>query len=334
MTRPQTPPQPGEHMTTLKRWTWLFLAGGLFLAMLLQAVVPIPREKLYIEAILDAGHVPLFTLFTVLLLSLLLEVGRVRRAPRAVVYAFVLAVAAGMGLVTELLQSRVARDADATDFGRDLFGALAAVFLVMSWRARIQLRAPAVIWSLAVAGLLSGIAGVWAPASVLMDYRARDAAFPILADFEQDWEGTFLVERGTSTRIVAPPTGWDRDHGRVLATLFEEGDLPAISLLEPQSNWSGFTEMEFDVFLPDSTPLDLFVRIDDNSHNGAYSDRYNGTFALLPGQNHVVVPLEEVKQAPRTRAMNLHAVRSISFFGGKEFRGVTLYFDNLQLTKN
>jgi hypothetical protein len=317
-------------MTVLRKWIWFCMMGGLLLAMLAQAVAPIPRERLYIEAILDAGHVPLFSVFTLVLLSLLLEVGRIRRRPRALAFALAFAVAAMMGLVTEYLQSRVSRDADLMDFERDLFGAGAAILLSMAWTER-RARGTLIAGLLVVGAGACVIAGFVEPAAVLLDYRARDESFPVLASFDDGWEETFLTGRESAFRLTVAPDGWAGDRGDVLVAEYEATDYPALTLREPQSDWSAYTQLEFDVFNGESTGIDLLVRIDDNSHNGYYSDRYNGRHPLDRGANRVTIQLEDVRQAPRSRSMNLHAVRSLTFFLEKVGRPVTLYFDDLRL---
>ncbi len=324
-------------MTQLRRWTWIALAGSLLLAMLAQALAPIPRERIYIEALLDAGHVPLFTVFTLLVLSLLLEVGRVARRQRSTAYILTLLVAIAMGAITELLQSRVGRDADFWDFVRDLCGAGAAIALAIAWRqlwrSAHRQRAPIQVGLLVLVAFVFWGFGLSAPLSTLMNYRARDAQFPVLASFDGDWERTFVRSRDSEVRAVAPPPAWKGRKGRVLRVRYEAKEYPAVILQEPVSDWSAYDFLEFDVYNPDSTAVDLIVRIDDNSHNGYYSDRYHGTFSIGPGVEHLVIPLEEVKQAPRSRAMNLRAMHSLTLFLGEMDRPWTLYFDHIELTR-
>jgi hypothetical protein len=74
--------------------------------------------------------------------------------------------------------------------------------------------------------------------------------------------------------------------------------------------WQGYQTFACDIYLSGNTPLGLTIRINDNGHNQEYPDRYNHTFTLQPGPNHIDVPLLNVEKAPRTRRMDMEHIIS------------------------
>jgi VanZ family protein len=323
-------PTPDDDMTLLRKGIWSCLMAALLGGMVVQAILPIPRERLYIEAFLDLGHIPLFTVFTLLLLSLLLELRRIDDRPRWVAYALTLAVALFMGALTEYLQSLVARDPSSLDFERDVAGAVAAIGFAITWR-QWGLRRRGVAWAGLVLALGSWTLGALGPLGVFVEYGRRDASFPVLADFEGDWVETFLNGRDVDYEVVPAPESWAGHGGRVLSVNYHAVEYPAVTLVEPVSDWSGYDRLDFDVFNPQSRDVELMLRIDDNGERHRYGDRYDGRRPLQPGPNHISIPLSEIREAPRSRTMNLHAIQHLTFFLGVVDQPTRLYFDDVQL---
>ena len=100
---------------------------------------------------------------------------------------------------------------------------------------------------------------------------------------------------------------------------------------EPFPDWREFQLLTFDVYSPLDTTISLNVRVDDSLHNGDYSDRYNGSFDILPGGNQIMISLSEVEPAPYLREMDMSAIRALHIFIADSNDDLVLYLDNIRL---
>lgn len=303
--------------------------GGVFALTQL----PLPHRSLVTDAILDAGHAPLFAVFTWFAWTRL-----ERSGTRSTVVALggALVLAAILGGLTELAQVFTARNADAGDLLRDLAGAAAVAALVLAGRGTQQLRprqrrpARALLSMLLVALIAIPVLPL---VDVALAYRHRDASFPVLLDFERDRERVFVRLREAELEFVPrPASGSSSRAGRAARVTFEPADFPAIILQEPRADWSAHEWLEFDVFLGAGEPPDLYLRIDDAIHDETYTDRFNRALALEVGWNAFRIPLAEVRDGPRIRALDLVRVRSLAFFVHPSTERRSLLFDRIRLT--
>ncbi|MCD6405670.1 MAG: beta-galactosidase trimerization domain-containing protein [Planctomycetes bacterium] len=147
----------------------------------------------------------------------------------------------------------------------------------------------------------------------------------VLDDFEDGrikWRGSF---RGSIVAQYAT-------HGeKAFKVVFESGvKYPGIEAAKIDSNWRGYDALRMDVFNPQGAPIGVTVRIDDDRSTGYFS-RYNGEFLLVNGQTFVEIPLGRLRAGDR--ALDLSKIRLFMIFMSSPDRDVTLYFDNLRLTK-
>ena len=235
------------------------------------------------------------------------------------------------GLGTEFVQKFGARDAGWTDFVRDLLGGGAALLLAMAF----EQRRPFVKVVGALGALVLIGAGLAELVSVHLDYRARDAAFPLLAGFDAPWESRFVHGRDADLVVMPAPSGWSGVAGTPSGRLDARvADYPSLSVREPFPDWRGHEALQFEVWSELAEPVDVTVRIHDRHHNNGYSDRYNGGFRIEPGSNHISIPLESVRGAPRGRTLDLASVAGMSVFLDHPTQPVRLWFSEIRLTAN
>jgi len=118
-----------------------------------------------------------------------------------------------------------------------------------------------------------------------------------------------------------------------LKVRFSPGEYPGISLDHLSRDWAGFSWLSLDAFNEESTAMRIIIRINDARHNMEFTDRFNEAFILLPGDNHVLIPLARVRNAPRSRFMDMTDIVNVCIFFPKLVSPGSLYFDNFRLEK-
>ncbi len=265
-------------------------------------LVPLPIPPTYAaQTIENAGHTPLFamgTLFVMLVLRHDFRVDGVRR------YVFAGAIGIATGLLSEAIQQPFHRDASWEDVFADTVGvvlALAVVACVDRWsESRRLLRACMVCVALACIAIY-----VTPLVDMTRAYVYRNGQFPALATFDSRLALYWLVHYGCRSQI--------RD-GR-LEVEFQASTYPGVSFFEPVPDWRAFHTLVVDVANPDADVLNLVVRVHDIGHGDAYSDRFNRSFNLGPGERRVIeIALADVQRAPRNRLMNMAQISDVTLF--------------------
>lgn len=301
-------------------------AGSAVLAAL--AILPSHQNTRRFDALLDAGHVPAYALFAVVAWW---AIRSVRWFSDRWTSVLAFGVAGLVGAGTELLQYFGPRNADLGDLGRDLAGAAAGLLLVAA-ATGIPFAARWARGVLAVLAFSIGALALVPVGLVFRDYAARDAAFPMMLDFEARFELRFLELRDAWLAAVPRPEPFAGEHDEHagLVTYLPAG-LPALMLREVVADWSAYDRFVFEAVVPDTSGLELLVRIDDQAHGGRYGDRFDARFSLDPGHNRISIDLTDIERAPRSRAMDLRRMRSVTFFLDEPSERTRLYLDRVRL---
>jgi hypothetical protein len=213
------------------------------------------------------------------------------------------------GALVELAQSAAGGTADPWDVVRDGVGAAAVLLAVASlWR---DVGAP-VRWGLRALALALVLAAFTSCARALADEARAVRQLPVLADFRDASQIDRFRSSPWSSCAFVRPEGAGKS-GALLLHL-GPGPYPGLWLAYFPRDWSGWSEFSFDCTNPSATPLDVTVRIEDSRHTGNFEDRFNGKFVLVPGRNHVRIPLAEVRSAPRGRELELGEVAAVGVF--------------------
>jgi hypothetical protein len=324
----------------MRRLALASLAAVLLIAL---HVAPLPGHNRLWWALSDALHAPGFALVAIFAMAAMPAIGRLdpmrsrRRWPGGATptrYAAAFVVTMVIASLAEWSQTIGPRTESLADWLRDALGAAAGLALhaLFGRRARDATGAGrALVWTgrlAIIAVLATGFVPVaqWGHA-----YLRREAAFPVLGAFEAGWETLLWRPRGGSLDLVAPPPGWPREGTRVARIQLEPGRYPGVSLAEPHADWTGYEALELSLFSPEPEPITLWLRIHDAEHENAYADRYNTRFEVVPGQQTLRIPLENVRKAPRERELDLSRVAGLALFlaGLEEPR--TLYLDDVRL---
>ena len=228
-----------------------------------------------------------------------------------------------LSVVIEVVQLNVGRQASVGDVFNNLVGCLLALYFC-------QLR-----WLLSRAGQW-GVRGLlflllfWSLSplfSIAVDRLVAHHRHPIVADFETPfersrWSSEFPLEivQGESKRL--------------LAHLEPVGPYPRVSLIPRVSDWRGYTTLQFEIYNSGDQTWQLYFRINDSAHDERgmrYNDRFNTEWPLKPGWNRFQVDLQQVREAPASRPMNMEHIAKVTFYFMDEPSLTTIQLDNLIL---
>jgi len=75
----------------------------------------------------------------------------------------------------------------------------------------------------------------------------------------------------------------------------------------------------------------LNIRINDVQHTQEYSDRFNRCFTVHPGINKIIIPLDNVINAPLGRKMDMNHIQTICVFARNVTDEFVAWFDDFIL---
>lgn len=313
----------------------MVLRLALVVALLaLLAFVDAPEQTLFWIALFDAGHALLFGVVALLVRGLLdlmrPATGGARASAQAFCATLVLAAASE---IVQLFQP--ARDASVGDFLRDSAGAAASLLfhLVLTRSGPAGGRRGTRLGLVLSTCGVSLLVAVAVPFLRVVDtYRQRNRAFPTLVALDgSSWERQFLSTGGADlVRGVGPSaTGWAG--GPTALLNLRPGTYSGLVLDEPYPDWRGFKRLVLPVFSDDDVPLTLTVRVHDAWHNQRLDDRFNQRFVVTRGPHLIVIPLDDVRRAPRGREMDLGRIRGIVLFAYRLGRPAHVYLGPFRL---
>ncbi|MBI5552544.1 MAG: hypothetical protein HY911_13640 [Desulfobacterales bacterium] len=272
----------------------------------------------------DLGHIPAFGLFAYMLVSRWKKLATSRLGTQLLV---VLGAMALLGLGIELIQLRIGRMFSWLDLRKNMIGAALGLFCCAPAAKELP---KALHWGLKF--VLIGLV-LWEAAPVgraLFDEIVAGRQFPLLSGLEtpferERWSGDaqYFVQRRVYSQGRA-------SLGVALGTEMYSG----VSLNYFPRDWRGFTFLSIDVFNPEPEPIDLTCRVNDTEHNRRgyhYTDRFNRTYRFEPGWRTITIALEEIRNAPEQRPMQMEQIDNFAIFAVRLARPRTIYIDNVRL---
>ena len=134
----------------------------------------------------------------------------------------------------------------------------------------------------------------------------------MLVDFDKIWLASFVRFNN------AEPLGHantERANNKAFYRLrFYAAQYPGVSIVEPEENWSDFNKLHFDVYSDNASDIEMVLRIHDQLHTQAYSDRFNKVYVIRHGLNEIDVNLSDVRKAPIDRELDLMNISGVEFF--------------------
>lgn len=263
-----------------------------------------PYSPRSLHAFWNTGHIAAFFLWTILLLRFIQPLASTVLGKRLLICCL-FALLAGTGI--ELMQTLFDREASVFDVANDVLGSLLAV--AYSSKTNTTYRKSYRLSVLFIVCLV--IAGMNYKVFVFVyDEVQSFGQFPVLADFttpfqETRFKGNARLEMVeiNSKKVMKLGLGTDMYSGFSLASF--------------PRNWSGYSGVMLRFQNPGNKELKITCRIHDVQHsdgNEEYSDRFNGSYVLLPGETMITIPLDQVAAAPASRTLDLGRVGALGCF--------------------
>ena len=103
------------------------------------------------------------------------------------------------------------------------------------------------------------------------------------------------------------------------------------------NDWRGYGVLRLEILNPSQGEIDITCRIHDLRHeegNQRHEDRFNKTFRLRPGWNHLQIDLKEVARAPAGRTLDLGTIRAVGVFATRLPTPRTIFLDHIRLEES
>lgn len=289
---------------SLKKHQFFWALGAV--AFLLATVFS-PRPAgpgLWLRALFDWLHVPVFGLIAVAL-----YVMTPRRWASWQRYAGAFLGAVFLGVVTEAIQIPMRRDASWEDIAADSIGAFSFLLLVFAAGRKFLGASLAAVAALC---FLTLSARPLIAATQAIYYRT--VQFPVLFGGDIDRERPFLHERNVrlATHSASSP---GRSYLRIEVT---GNGGPGIEFRDIEKDWSKYRNLELDFELEGHNGLELTIRVHDRLHRRGdqpHDDRFSQRMKLRPGANKITIPLEDIRNAPAGRTMDMSDIEAMIIYG-------------------
>jgi len=108
-------------------------------------------------------------------------------------------------------------------------------------------------------------------------------------------------------------------------------EYPGLKPFLKTNDWSGYKELCFDVYNMAAQNIKLSTRIDDQKDLPEYEDRFNMSFDLKFGMNHLRIPLDSLLTSGTHRQLDLRKIYRFYMFVVNPPRKVTLHVDYIRL---
>ncbi len=305
------------------------------------SVAPAPEANRFDADSHNFAHVLVFAVLGLVLSRTLRRAGSPPPG-RAVVTLASLAAGLVFGAGTEYAQGFLGGTPSWGDVARDMLGTAVGSSLAFALEPAVTRSARRALWA---AALLGGVAGGWPLATTLLDYRVRNALFPVLLDPGEPRSLSFALPFGSELFVEPLPSGLRRLEpvaggaaapapAKAIRIPLDRGTWPGVSLHEPVHDWRGWRALVVELANPTDTPLHIVVRVNDRAHDNRFEDRYNRGVELPPRtRGRVEFPVADIGRAPQGRPMDLAQVEKIVIFHGGPAPGRAFYLERLSLVR-
>jgi VanZ family protein len=290
--------------------------------VLLLHVLPIGGASRVWGELLDAAHVVGFSVLAFAAARFCMSDRTRLDAAQSLLYAG--AFAAVLAMTSELAQIPTGRDANLGDLYRDAAGITAGLLAAAgldfaAWRAALLV--------LAFAALGFGLRG---PAKPLTARVAAQVRFPVLMDFDGVFEEPLIERMSAHIEVVDAPPNWPI-RGKV-AKVEPRGNwrYEGISFFGLPEDWSGYEAVQFLIATEKPVHMSLTVRVHDRAHNNEYADRFNRAIDVGPEPVLVRIPLEEIRNGPSTRKLDMTQIDDFTIFATAPYES-GFYLDDVRL---
>ena len=300
--------------------------------MLALALSRPPAHSVWWTAVYDLGHAPLFG-FVALAMRVLVGTLANGRLSLAEQYGLAFALTAILSGASEAAQiGSETRDANIGDALRDLAGGGACLLVAAGFEGLFRGAVARTVMVLSGVSLMSAILAPLGP--LAWSYSMRRASLPVIADYASQWQKPLTQALRVDLSSTIAPEDFTGQGGEPVARVrFRQAAWPGVDVVEPWPDWRGYDSLRFQVYAENPAPKMLVLRIDDEAHNGTHSDRFNRSFTIHQGVNDIVVPLEDIREGPRNRQLDLSRIARVLVFSRRPDAPYELLFGPMSLNE-
>lgn len=253
--------------------------------------------KTLLEQVWGLGHYGLFMLLAYCAV-------RMKTKPDYRHFIYILLFGILFGIMIEWLQPWFGRDRSLVDLVLDAVGLLSGLLLAWATLAgrSWQMRGFAIASVLVFLCLL-----LWPFWCAIQGWQQQKQAFPVLLNAQL--QRNPIIRLGGNASYQYKAEGLDIGFATQRYATLEMNDL--------SPDWSAYRTLN--VQLKSHAPFSLTLRLHDRQHEQGEQafqrdDRFNKTFHLKRGENFLSIHLQDVRQAPATRLMNLQQLKQLVLF--------------------
>ena len=240
-----------------------------------------------------------------------------------------------LALVSEALQLFVQRSPEWSDIAADMIGTAAGLTTAVAVTAARSARTGALTKAgLIAAGIALSVVALRPAVDKLRLLAARAAYFPVLADFDRDWQRAFVrAYNGSVLTITAP--GAKSPHRRGMALLVQPSPERYSGVaIDPRPDWSGYDAISFVAATADGLRHEVVFRVHDTAHNQQYDDRYNRVIEFGPTPTLHRIGLADIRNTGSGRQLDMRRIEGIAFFVSRPAGTERLLLDEIRLEKS
>lgn len=318
------------RMPRTRRIARVLEAAAVAIAVVAMLLGPNGFDSLLLDTAANAMHGVVFVVIAIALASFIERAHSRARRSNVVRTTLVLGACAVIGVLVELAQPLLGRDAEIKDVINDLLGACigVTVHMCVANRTRHVYRAAA----LGIVG--PAIALAWPVGAAVQAYAARQNAFPVLFRAGDAALEYFTASRSASISLERLPTEWSRFENETAARVeFLEDEWTSFGIFEPQPDWSRHSKLMVDLTNPGDAALPLQLRVYDRAYDGSFEDQFNRVFELPPrARVTLALSLDEMRILPSGRTLKTGAISDVMIYArGYEVAGRQLYISEIRL---
>lgn len=212
-----------------------------------------------------------------------------------------------IGLVVEFIQLYTGRSFSLNDVFLNVVGTVAGITLFTGWR---KYQSRKVVWLLRVLVII--LFAVISREAVIYSLDAWQARqeFPSLLSLKYPFEMTRL----SGPRVKLGVMHFEEQP--VAEVLFLPAKFSTLTLDHFPRDWSSYRTLRMELYNDSDDRFGLYVRVHDIKHfpRSLYSDRFNATYLLQPGWNSILISLDSIRNAPRSRSMDMKNIHQLMLF--------------------
>lgn len=268
-----------------------------------------PAAGLWLQTFFNSMHVIVFSVVTINLYVASAALAQLS-IPRRIMLTGITVII--LGALSEAAQIPGPRDASFGDLLSDWYGSIGALLLILAsgsvFAAKRKIRISIYITGTAI--LLSALAPM---IFVTGAYVERNLQEPILVSFGSIFNKTFVRTQHSLLTPISRSNG-SQTIGRVS---LGNGPWPGLIFHDIWPDWRSYSKLIVELSMSEGKPLEINIRVHDREHgmgDQPYDDRFNMTHSMQPGHFTLQIPLEQIRNAPKARKMDLSQIDGIVVF--------------------